>query len=62
MIILACYSELYFEPCMKKAKTIPLVCTTNLMPPETYTLEAAIEGWIRDESGEEDKRSSRKRL
>ena len=51
MIILACYSKSYFSPEIRKANADPLLWTTHLMAPEAYTLKAAIDGWIRDESG-----------
>jgi hypothetical protein len=51
VIILACYSKSYFSPDIRKANANPLLWTTHLMAPEAYTLKAAIDGWIRDESG-----------
>ena len=36
-----------------EAKANPILWTTHLMAPEAYTLEAAIEGWIANESGQE---------
>jgi len=50
-IMLACYSKSYFSPEIRKAKANPIVWTTHLMAPEAYTLKAAIDGWIRNESG-----------
>lgn len=49
-IILACISKNYFKPYLKKTKSNPLVWTTGLMAPEAYTLKAAIDGWILDET------------
>jgi len=53
VIILACYSKSYFEPEIRKAKANPIVWTTHLMAPEAYTLEAALNGWVANESGKE---------
>lgn len=50
-IILACSSKDFFSQELKFAHAIPLLWTTNLMAPEAYTLEAAIEGWIENENG-----------
>lgn len=51
VIILACYSKEYFSPEIKKANANPLLWTTHLMAPEAYTLKAAIDGWILNETG-----------
>lgn len=53
VIILACYSKAYFAPEIKKAKANPILWTTHLMAPEAYTLKAAIDGWILNESGKQ---------
>lgn len=50
VIILACYSKEYFAEHVKRVGASPLLWTTHLMAPEAYTLEAAIDGWIRNES------------
>ncbi len=52
-IMLACASKSYFSAEMKDANANPVLWTTNLMAPEAYTLEAAIGGWIKNETGEE---------
>ncbi len=52
-IVLACISKDYFEPYLKKTEANPLVWSTGLMSPEAYTLEAALEGWIKNESDSE---------
>jgi len=58
-IILACYSRDYFTPELKKANANPLLWTTHLMAPEAYTLQAAIAGWINNETGQQiDERAS----
>ncbi|MBC8048173.1 MAG: hypothetical protein H7Y00_15345 [Fimbriimonadaceae bacterium] len=49
-IILSCISKEFFSDALKAAKANPLIWTTGLMAPEAYTLEAAIEGWIKKES------------
>ena len=51
VMILACYSQDYFSPEIKKAQANPLLWTTHLMAPEAYTLKSAIDGWIKGESG-----------
>ncbi|WP_299606826.1 hypothetical protein [uncultured Aquimarina sp.] len=53
VIILACFSKAYFSPEIKKAKANPILWTTHLMAPEAYTLKAAIDGWILNESGKQ---------
>ena len=49
-IILACYSKDYFAPELSKAKAKPLLWTTHLMAPEAYTLKAALDGWLNEET------------
>ena len=46
VIILACASKNYFINHIKRSGAIPLLWTTNLMCPEAYTLDAAIDSWI----------------
>lgn len=50
VIILACYSKLYFSEHLDKANVNPLLWTTHLMCPEAYTLHDALEGYIAGES------------
>jgi hypothetical protein len=50
-IILACASKNYFAPALRQTGATPLLWTTNLMAPEAYILERAIDGWIKKESG-----------
>ncbi|WP_408040818.1 hypothetical protein [Tenacibaculum amylolyticum] len=45
IIVLACFSQDYFSDEIKKANANPILWTTNLMAPEAYTLEAAINNW-----------------
>ncbi len=51
-IILACISKKYFAPHLAQTGAQPLVWSTGLMSPEAYTLHDALEGWLRNESGE----------
>ena len=51
-IILACFSKDYFSDELKRANAHPVLWTTGLMAPEAYTLEGAINGWIKKESNE----------
>lgn len=52
-IILACYSKEFFKPYFSKTGANPLVWTTGLMAPETYTLKWALDGWIQEKSNQE---------
>jgi hypothetical protein len=52
-IILACASQQYFASALRAAGAYPLLWTTNLMAPEAYTLKAALDGWIGNESDEQ---------
>jgi hypothetical protein len=52
-IILACISKRYFAPHLKETGATPLIWSTGLMSPEAYTLKAAIDGWIKNESAEQ---------
>ncbi len=49
-IILACASKSYFAEALRATAATPLLWTTELMAPEAYTLHAALEGWIGNES------------
>jgi hypothetical protein len=51
-IILACYSKNYFSQHLGKAWVNPLVWTTGLMCPESYTLHDAITGFVNKETNE----------
>jgi hypothetical protein len=53
VIILACASRSYFREPIRAAGATPLLWTTNLMAPEAYTLKAAIDGWLLNETGEQ---------
>jgi hypothetical protein len=52
-IILACYSKRYFSQPIKSTGIYPLLWTTGLMAPEAYTIHAALEGWVNEESGDQ---------
>lgn len=49
-IMLACASKSFFKDLLRKTGAQPLLWTTGLMAPEAYTLKAAIDGWILNES------------
>ena len=51
-IILACMSREFFREAIKKSGARPLLWTNGLMSPEAYTLESALEGWIKKEDNE----------
>lgn len=53
VIILACYSKMYFESHLKSANVNPLVWTSHLMCPEAYTVHDAISGYINNETNEQ---------
>lgn len=53
VMVLACASKVYFREPVRKTGAHPLLWTTQLMAPEAYTLEAALEGWVRGETGEQ---------
>lgn len=52
-IMLACISQSYFAPYLKKTEANPILWTTGLMAPEAYTLEAAIAIWLKNGKTEE---------
>lgn len=53
VIILACYSKHFFTEAVQNAKANPLVWSTGLMSPESYTLEYALEYWIQNKTNEQ---------
>lgn len=57
-IILACASKDYFKNEVLKSKATPLLWTTNLMAPEAYTLEAALNSWSNNKTPGEIKEES----
>ena len=52
-VILACASKSFFKELLRKTGAQPLLWTTGLMAPEAYTLKAAVDGWILNESAEQ---------
>jgi hypothetical protein len=52
-IILACASKSFFKGLLRKTGAQPLLWTTGLIAPEAYTLKAAVDGWILQESKEQ---------
>lgn len=52
VIILACYSKLYFGPYLKDARVNPLVWTTGLMAPEAYTIHNALSAYVMNAGNE----------
>lgn len=52
VIVLACISQAYFAPFIKKSCANPLLLTANLMAPEAYSIEAALESWLSNETDE----------
>lgn len=52
-IMLCCASKNYFAAPLRATGANPLLWTTNLMAPEAYILQAALTGWLQNESGEQ---------
>jgi hypothetical protein len=52
-IVLACASRSYFRDLLRASGAAPLLWTTGLMAPEAYTLKAALDGWMLQESKEQ---------
>src|SRR5262249_39184994 len=52
-IVLACASRSFFKDLLKQSGATPLLWTNGLMAPEAYTLKAAVDGWLADESKEQ---------
>lgn len=52
-IILACSSKSFFRELLQAPGATPLLWTTGLMAPEAYTLKAALDGWMQQESKEQ---------
>lgn len=52
VIILACYSKLYFPKHLKSANVNHLLWTTGRMAPEAYTIHDAINGYLNNEDNE----------
>ena len=52
-VILACASKNYFADALRETGAHPLLWTTNLMAPEAYVLNAAVDGWLAGEAGDD---------
>jgi hypothetical protein len=52
-IILSCISKKYFKYGIQQSGAQPLLWSTGLMSPEAYTLEAALSGWLKNETPEQ---------
>lgn len=52
VVILSCASKQFFKTGIQNSGAYPLLWTTNLMCPEAYTLDAAIDSWIKKENPE----------
>jgi len=50
VIVLACKSKPYFQPFLSQSKCRSVLLTTGFMAPEAYTLEAAVAGWLANET------------
>ncbi len=49
-MVLACKSKPYFGPRLSQLRCRGVLLTTGFMAPEAYTLDAALEGWLAQES------------
>ncbi len=49
-IVLACKSKTYFQPRLGQLQCRSILVTTGFMAPEAYTLDAAVAGWLSQES------------
>jgi len=52
-IVLACASKSFFRDLLRASGASPLLWTTGLMAPEAYSLKAALDGWMLQESKEQ---------
>lgn len=52
IIILACYSKLYFSKHLNSANVNPLIWTTGRVAPEAYTIHEAVNGYLKKEDNE----------
>ncbi|PZR15583.1 MAG: hypothetical protein DI539_18160 [Flavobacterium psychrophilum] len=53
IILLACFSKMYFSEHLKEANVNPLVWTSGLMCPEAYTVHDAISGYLNNENNKQ---------
>jgi hypothetical protein len=51
-IVLACYSKHFFEPHLLATKANLILCTSNLMCPEAYTLHDALNAYVLNQNNE----------
>ena len=49
--VLCCKSQQFFAPAIRSANATPLLWTKSLMAPEAYVAEAAIQSFLKKESG-----------
>lgn len=52
IIILACYSKLYFSKYLNSANVNPLIWTKGCKVPEAYTIHEAVNGYLKKEDNE----------
>jgi hypothetical protein len=52
-IVLACASKPYFDAPLRHTGSRPLLWTTGLMAPEAYTLDAALQAWVKEATAEQ---------
>jgi hypothetical protein len=52
-VVIACISDSWFEPHLKRAQAYPLLTTTNLLAPEAYIMRAIIDNWALLKTGDE---------
>ncbi len=52
-IVLACKSRDYFQVRLERLGSRQVLMTTGFMAPESYVLEAVLEGWVADETDEQ---------
>ena len=52
-IILCCASKSYFSAPVRRGGADPILWTNGLMAPEAYVLDAALNGWIANEGGQQ---------
>jgi hypothetical protein len=53
---IACASKVYFAEALRWTGARPLLWTTGLMAPEAYVIEAALQGWAGNETGDQIRR------
>ncbi|NQX92311.1 MAG: hypothetical protein HRT74_09385 [Flavobacteriales bacterium] len=53
LVLLGCYTHSYFKDYVKETGANPILWTTHLMAPEAYSLHAAIQGWLKNETNDQ---------